>query len=125
MKLSNLMVINAIVAGIFGVGFVVAPGPLAALYGVTGTAPLNFVAQLYGSSLIAFAMITWAARNASASEARKAIVLGLLVGDAIALVVCLIAQVGNVINHLGWLTVVIYLFLTLGFGYFQFAKSDA
>jgi hypothetical protein len=124
MKLSNLMVTNAIVAGIFGIGFVVAPGTIAALYGVTGTAPLYFVAQLYGSSLIAFAMITWVARSASDSEARKAIVLGLLVGDAIAFVVCLIAQLSNVINALGWSTVVIYLFLTLGFGYFQFANPE-
>jgi hypothetical protein len=124
MKLGNLMVINAIIAGIFGISFVVAPGPIVALYGVTGSAPLNFVAKLYGSSLIAFAMITWVARNANDSDTRKAIVFGLLVGDAIALVVCLIAQLGNVINALGWSAVVIYLFLTLGFGYFQFAHPE-
>lgn len=41
MKHSNLMSFNAIVAGIFGIGFAVASGPFAALYGVKRTAPLK------------------------------------------------------------------------------------
>ena len=35
MKLGNLLLVSAVVAAIFGVGFVVATGPLVAIYGIT------------------------------------------------------------------------------------------
>jgi hypothetical protein len=44
------------------------------------------------------------------------------VSDGIGFVVGLIAQLRNVVNQVGWSTVVIYLLLALGFGYFQFKK---
>ena len=65
------------------------------------------------------------ARNAEASQARKAIVLALSIGYGIGFIVALIGQLGGVVNTLGWLTVAIYLLLALGFGYFQFTKSSA
>ena len=41
---------------------------------------------------------------------------------AIGFIVALIGQLGAVVNNLGWSTVVIYLFLAVGFGYFHFKK---
>jgi hypothetical protein len=38
-------------------------------------------------------------------------------------VVSLIAVLAGVTNPLGWLVVVLYLFLTLGFGYFLLPKK--
>jgi hypothetical protein len=122
MKLSTLMVINAIVAAVFGIAFVVVPGQVFSLYGVAESAALKYTGQLFGSALVAFAVLTWTARNATESESRRAIVLALFTGDAIGFLVSLIGQLGNVVNSLGWSTVAIYLLLALGFGYFQFAK---
>lgn len=122
MKLSTLMVINAIVAAVFGIAFVVVPGQVLSLYGVAESAALKYTGQLFGSALVAFAVLTWTARNATESESRRAIVLALFTGDAIGFLVSLIGQLGNVVNALGWSTVAIYLLLTVGFGYFQFAK---
>ena len=51
MKLSTLMAINAVVAVILGISFVVAPGQLISLYGSAETAALKYTAQLYGSAL--------------------------------------------------------------------------
>lgn len=122
MKLSTLMVINAIVAAVFGIAFVVVPGQVFSLYGVAEGAALKYTGQLFGSALVAFAVLTWTARDATESESRRAIVLALFTGDAIGFLVSLIGQLGNVVNVLGWSTVAIYLLLALGFGYFQFAK---
>lgn len=125
MKLSTLMVINAVIAVVFGIAFVLIPWQVLSLYGVQANPELNYVGQLFGASLVTFAVLTWSARNADASDARKAIVLALLIGDGIGFIVALIAQIGGVMNTLGWSTVALYLFLTLGFGYFQFAKSSS
>ena len=122
MKLNTLMVINAIVAAVFGIAFVLVPAQVIQLYGITVDAPLKYVGQLFGASLVGFAFLTWSARNATDSDARRAIVLALFVSDGVGFIVALIGQLAGVVNSLGWLNVAIYLILALGFGYFQFAR---
>ncbi|MEE8484543.1 MAG: hypothetical protein V3S46_08080 [Nitrospinota bacterium] len=122
MKLSTLMVINAILAAIFGVTFIIAPGQAFPLYGFDPNPQLNLMGQLWGGFAVGFAVLTWSARNVTESEARRAIVLALFVAPAIGFIVALIAQLGGVVNAFGWSTVAIYLLLAIGFGYFQFTK---
>jgi len=124
MKVGTLMVINAVVALVFGAAFVLVPGLLVPLYGVEATPGLKYTGQLFGAALIGFAVLTWAARKAGDSEARRAIVLAFLVSFAVGLVTSLVGQLGGVVNALGWSTVIIYLFFTLGYGYFQFARRS-
>ena len=125
MKVSTLFTINAIVAVVFGLLFVLAPALTLSLYGITSNEPLSYVGQLFGASLLSFAVITWLARNTAASPARNAIVLALFIGDAIGFVVSLIAQMKGFANALGWSTVAIYLLLALGFGYLQFMSKES
>jgi len=124
MKVSTMFTINMIVAVIFGLLFVIAPAWTLSLYGVESSDPLNYVGQLFGTSLLGYAIITFLARNAPASPARSAIVLSLFVSDAIGFVVSLIAQLKGFANALGWSTVAIYLLLALGFGYLQFMGQE-
>lgn len=119
------MVINAVIAIVFGITFVVVPARIVSFYGITADAPLRYVGQLFGAALIAFAVLTWSARKAPDSEARKAILLALFIGDGIGFVVALIGQLRGVMNALGWSTVAIYLLLSLGFGYFRFANPSS
>jgi hypothetical protein len=123
MKLSILMALNAVVAGVFGIAFVLLPGQALSWYGVTGDAQLTYVARLFGAALITFALITWMARDAADSDARRAIVMGLAAGDIVGFVIALMAQLGGVVNSLGWSTVAIYLLLGLGFGSFALGKA--
>lgn len=123
MKLSALMIVNAIVAAVFGIGFVLVPGQVMSLYGPETGAALDLMCQLFGAALIGFAALSWIARNAPDSETRRAIVLAFFVGDFVGCVVALLAQLRGVVNELGWSTVVIYLLLAVGFGYFTFAAK--
>jgi hypothetical protein len=61
------------VAGLFGIGFVLVPAQLLSQYGITTDAPFDLVGQLFGAALIGFAVLTWAARNATDSDAGRAI----------------------------------------------------
>ena len=125
MNLSLLMTINAVVAAIFGIGFVIAPSPTLAFYGISPDAAFRLVAQLFGAALVGFAVLTWSARKATASDARKAIVLALFVSDGLGFILSVVGQLQGIPNALGWLNVAIYLLLALGFGYFQFLKASA
>ena len=128
MKLKNLMIINAFVAIVFGVVFVIIPSQVYSLYdpGTSDTLDiLNYMGQLFGAALIGFGLLTWTARNSADSDARQAIVFALFVGNGIGFVVALIGQINNVVNVLGWSTVAIYFLLALGFGYFQFSQTSS
>ena len=123
MKLKTLMIINAIVAIVFGVIFVIVPAQVYSLYDITANEQLIYMGRLFGGTLIGFALLTWMARNATDSDARRAIVLALFISECIGFIVTLIGQINNVVNVLGWSSVAIYLLLALGFGYFQFFKN--
>jgi len=124
MKLSNLLAVAAVIGAIFGVGFVVASGPLVAIYGITLDKAGTLIAQLFGALLIGLATLNWFARKVTDPEARQAIVIGNLVGDVVGFVVILIGQIGGIANALGWSNVAIYLVLALGFAYFQFMQPQ-
>jgi hypothetical protein len=121
-KLSNLLVVAAVIGAVFGVGFVVASGPLLAIYGITLDKAGTLVAQLFGAALISLAVLNWLARNVTGPEARRALVLANLAGDVVGFVVILLGQLAGVANALGWSNVAIYLLLALGFAYVQFME---
>ena len=122
MKLSNLLVVAAVIGAVFGVAFVVASGPLLAIYGITLDKAGTLVAQLFGAALISLALLNWLARNVTDPDARQAVVLANLAGDVVGFVVILLGQLAGIANALGWSNVAIYLLLALGFAYVQFMQ---
>ena len=124
MKIKTLLIISAIILVVFGLAFAILPGQLLELYGNPVDAPMKYLGQLFGAALIALAVLTWAARNSPDNEARRAIALALFLGHGVGFVVALIGQLGEVVNALGWFTVAIYFFISIGFGYFRFVKTS-
>jgi len=122
MRLNNLLVVAAVISAVFGVAFLVASGPLLALYGVTLDKAGTLVAQLFGALLIGLAVLNWFARNVTDPAARQAVVFGNLTGDVVGFVVILIGQLAGITNALGWSSVAIYLLLALAFAYVQFMQ---
>jgi len=122
MKLSTLLVIDGVVGVAFGIAFVLAPAQLLSAYGTTLDAAGLFMARLFGAALIQIGGLALLARNVADAGAQRAIVLAYLIALVIGFVVALQGQLAGISNALGWSTVVIYLLLALGFGYFQFAK---
>ena len=123
MKLNMFMTIVAVVAGLFGLGFVFSPEQILSFYGAAPNESANYMAQLLGAALLGIAIILLLCKDAEDSPVRQAILLGLFVAEGVGFVVALITQLGGGINALGWSTVIIYLLFALGFGYFRFIKS--
>jgi hypothetical protein len=124
MKLSNLMVIKAVIVFVFGIGFLLIPTKIMSLYGVTLSQGGAVMTQFFGAAFILLGVVLWSARNAPRSEvALQAIVLAIVIGDTIGFIVALLAQLNGVMNLLGWGNVALYLLLAIGFGYFQFVKT--
>jgi uncharacterized PurR-regulated membrane protein YhhQ (DUF165 family) len=124
MKASYVLTLGAVLALIFGLAFVLVPAQTLALYDVELEPAGILVARLLGASFLVFAVTNWLVRNAGPTRERQAIILGLFVGEAVGFVVSLLAQLDGIANSLGWLTVDIYLVLTLGFGYVYFVGES-
>lgn len=118
MKFKSLMISKAIVCLGFGPLLLLVPAQLLNLLGSSYGPGAALTAREYGAALIGNLMLTWFARNIEKSVARKAIILHLFVYDAIALIVTLSIQLSGGLNILGWGIVFVYLFFTVGFGYF-------
>jgi len=141
MKFKTLMLIKAVVSLFFGIAFIFSPSKLFLIFGVPLSGGAVFPAWEYGAALfgnmtltwyarnaaesdarLAIIPLTWYARNAAESDARLAIILALFVYDAIGVIMSLIAVFKGLLNPLGWLVVIIYLFFTLVYGYFLMVK---
>lgn len=125
MKLSNFLVLNAVIALAFGIGFVLVPAIVLTLYGITPGPAVNLAGQYFGVELIAVGLLCWLARNVSDSTAQRAIILAFLIADVIGLIVSIMGTLSGVFNAVGWSAVAIYLVLSLGYAYFQFMKPSA
>ena len=125
MKFKTLMIIKAVVCLGFGPLLLFFPGWLLNLLGTTygPGAGATLTANAYGATLFGTVMLTWLAKDTGKSIARKAIIIHLFVYDAIALIATLILQLTGGLNALGWGLVFVYLFFTVGFGYFLIQEN--
>ena len=117
MTFRMLLVIKAIVCLVFAVPFLLAPSALLRILGATVCAGGLFTAREYGAAMVGTLLLTWFAKRATANDAKGAILLDLLVYDAIGVVISLAGVLTGVINVLGWGVVVVYLFFAAGSGY--------
>ena len=120
MKLNTLMTVTAIVAFIFGLGFILAPLQSISLYGNTLEGAGIFMARYLGAALLGYAFLAWLTRN----TASKGVQTGFFVAMVLGFVVALYDAFAGTHNGLVWLNVAIYLLLAIGFGYFSFMKKD-
>ncbi len=123
MKLSNLFIFNAVVALAFGIGFVLFPATVYNVFGVEISPSAIFAGQLFGVELVAVGLLCWFVRNVRDTVIIPKIILALLIADVLGLIVTLMGSLSSVMNTLGWLTVMIYLILVVGYAYFWLRRN--
>jgi hypothetical protein len=119
MKLRNLFLINTVVALLFALGFLVLPGVLLNLFGFTNDEGTRLLGRFVGVELLVGGLITYLARDSRDSNALEAITLSNLVASVVGFLASLGGVLSGAMSVLGWLIVVTYLLLSIGFGYFQ------
>ena len=118
MALKTFFTVFAVLAALFGIGFVAAPNEVLAMYGVPGSAHIALMGRLFGGTLLAFAVIQWLARDFHDERALTALLMGLGISHVVNLLISVAATMAGTINALGWTTVLIYLCGAVGCGYF-------
>ncbi len=118
MKLQTLMIIKAVASLALAVVLLTIPGQLLTLVGIAGGLGAEIYGRIYGAACVGIFLLTWTARNAEESVARKAILLDACVYDAVGFLILLVIQLSGSTNALGWVFSAVYLFFALSFGYY-------
>jgi hypothetical protein len=122
MTIRTFFSILAVLSFLFGIGFALAPGEVLSNYGIELSPALALVGRLFGGVLLTLGVILWLARDFRDDAAVRAVLVGALIGDVVNLVVATMGTLSGTSNALGWSTVLIYLYGTLGSGYFLMAR---
>jgi hypothetical protein len=124
MQLATFFKVHAVIALLFGMGFVLMPATILAFY---TTVPVNeigaFMSRLFGSAILTYAAVLWLASDAPDSPARWAIVQGFFLSMIVGVAVVVHFQLTGPINALGWTTVLLYVFLAVSYGAFHFSQN--
>lgn len=113
MTFRSLLLTKAVVCLIFGTLLLFFPGWLFGVLGATLGAAGLFAAREYAAAMFGTLMLTWFARGTTAADARRAILLALLVYDAIGVVITVVATLSGVLNVLGSGIVAVYAYFTV------------
>ena len=113
MSLKTVFILSAIVSGFFALVSLLIPATMLSWYGEESNIMLVTMTRYFGVGLLAIAFITFYLKDAELTKEVKSVVLALIISDAVAFIVALWAQIINIFNTLGWLTVIIYLFFTI------------
>jgi hypothetical protein len=122
MRISRFLTLKAVICVFFGIALVAAPSPLASLYGIELELSDRLFPQLLGVDILGIGLVSWVARSFSDRNAVLDTILALFIADAIGSVVIVLNQLSGALSDLGWVNVAIWLFLTLGLGYYRFIK---
>lgn len=121
MKLKHLLSITAVLGLLFGLGFVLVPGQVVTMFGTTADKAMQHMARNFGSAMLSLAVLSWAARNAPDSVARRAIILALFVYFTLGSISIVYFQLTGIPNINGWFVLVLHVALGGAFGYYLFA----
>jgi hypothetical protein len=124
MKLSAVFSVQAVLAALFGLWFLLAPGAIMEVYGIQPDLSNVFFARLLGAAYIGIAMISWGARHSS-FETRPLLVPAFATANSLGVVVTVYQGFLGQGNQLRWLNAVIFLALAAGFVYHTFSPRFA
>jgi hypothetical protein len=120
--MDTLFLVALIVEALFGIGFLVVPGPMLGPFGVTLNAAATTFARLFGSALISFPFLLWFARESDKPEFKKGVIYSLFAYYLLSTIILVITQLAGLMNSLGWIVIGIHVILLVWFGYFVIKK---
>jgi hypothetical protein len=123
MKLKTFSIVwSAIYIG-WGLGLLINPVSLMSIYGLTLDSGGSLMARIVGASLIGLGLTFWLNRNISSTEKSwYNLLLTSFIYNIISIPVTLMATLNGVMSSMGWIAVVLHIFLASTFGYFTFKK---
>jgi hypothetical protein len=121
MRTAVLLMVTTFVYGLYGLGFLLIPHQMIALYGGEIGDIGEFTTRLYGSLLVGVAIICWFARDAQKDDSFHAILIGMFVATLLGGILAAInLSTSATVKNMSYLPMIIQFLLAASYGYAQF-----
>ncbi len=116
-NLKRFFAVIAVISVLNGIGLLLTPNVVLVTYGIQPSVGAALGFRLLGLTLIEFGLINWFVRNSHDWIALRGLLIGGTVGYILGLAVSLWATLAHIMNPAGWVLVVTYAVLLLGYLY--------
>jgi len=120
MTLKKMLLANSVISVLGSLALLLMPGSILDLLGMTDKATEKLLLQFFGAELLGAGLLTLFALNTKELRSQRGLTLSFFIADGIAFIVALGGLLSGAMNLLGWILALVFLLLTIGFGYFQF-----
>lgn len=120
-----LFLINALIAFLIGLGFLVVPHMALNQFGVDEYAATRLASQFFGTAMLALGLLLWFAKDVTDANLQKGMAIGLLVGAVAGLVITVIGTSSGILRTNGWLAIGAYGLFGLVYAYLVFLKPSS
>jgi hypothetical protein len=117
-----LFLINAFIAVLLGLGFLILPDRILGQLGVDGYAATRLLSQFFGTAMLGLGLLLWFAKDVTESNLQKGMGIALLVGAAAGLTITVIGTASGILRANAWIAMVLYTILGLAYAYLLFSK---
>jgi uncharacterized membrane protein YfcA len=122
-NLKRFFVVIAVISVLNGLGLLLTPSAVLVTYGIAPGPGAELGFRLLGLTLIEFGLINWFVRKSHDWTALRGLLIGGTVGYVLGLIVSLWATLAHLMNSAGWILVVTYAVLLLGYVYSLWAGT--
>jgi hypothetical protein len=121
MTAKTFVAISSIFAMLYGLGFLLAPGPSITIYGTEPEAHLILLVRFFGSALFAFGVLEWFGKDFRDWEAVRAVLIAVIILNGVGLLVTLLGMAEGLFNSMVWSSLLIYVVFLAGAIYYVWA----
>ncbi len=114
MSAKTFLTINAVLAILYGLGFVLLPASSLAVYGVAPEPHVILNLQFFGSAILGLGVILWFARDFRDWDAVRGVLIANVVADVVGVLVNLWGTFQGLLNAMAWSSTVVYVLLLAG-----------
>jgi hypothetical protein len=122
MSVKTYLTIISIIGLGFGIGDLLIPDRVGAIYGMSASPSSELMARFFGVALLAWALIAWFAKDFHDEADLRHILAPSAVAHSAGVVVAAFGTVSGVMNAMGWTVALIFLFGAVGNFYFLTAS---
>lgn len=120
-----MFLINAFVAVVLGLGFLVIPGRILDQFGVDEYAATKLISQFFGTALLGLGLLLWFAKDVTEAHLQKGMGIALLIGAAAGLAITVVGITSGILRANWWIAMVVYAILGLAYVYMLFLKPKS
>lgn len=123
-RLRIFVSVHAVLLLLFGIGFLIAPNRVLAIYGAQTDPVGELASRAFAVNNLILFVVMWIGRDHLQTRIVRGLIVALFVGNSTNLLLTVQGQMNSVLSGIGWMNVILYLVFAIGYGIFLFSFSS-